>query len=61
MDELEMTAVAYYERKAGKDDLSRAALKYASAVFHNRKSRERNKDKPCQKNQAVPSSLAGLR
>lgn len=36
--DLHMAAVAFYERKASLDELCHAALRYATAVFHNRRS-----------------------
>jgi hypothetical protein len=41
--ELEIAAVAYYQRKISLKELCDNALKYATAVFHNRKSRDKNK------------------
>lgn len=41
--ELALTAAAYAEGRAELANLCVAALRYAAAVFHNRKSRERGK------------------
>lgn len=42
---LELVAAAFYERKASPEQLRDAALRYAAAVTHNRRSRERHKAK----------------
>jgi hypothetical protein len=41
--ELELVAAAFYERKATAEQLRVAALRYAAAVTHNRRARERHK------------------
>jgi hypothetical protein len=42
--DLDAAAMAYYLRKIPLDELCVAALKYASAVHHNRKARDRQKE-----------------